>query len=84
MTITEAVEKYQGIDLLFQSYYKYSFSFHWENEEVIIDVSNGWSSDDIYKYTVERNTPQHLHEYWSFIEIKDKTTNKVIFSYDNF
>jgi len=84
MTIQEAIEKYEEVDLLFSSYYKYSFSFHWENDEVTIDTCNGWNSDDIYRYTVERNTPQQLNKYWNFIEIKDKKTNEILFSYNNY
>ena len=56
MNRTELYKNYGEVELVFTSYYKYSFSFVGANEEgAVIIASYGGSADDIYRFEVEAN-----------------------------
>lgn len=83
MTLDEAVEKYWKIELLFHSYYKYSFSYSGWDDIVDIYASYGWDSDSIYRYEVWRDSTTTIGQFMNYIEIKNKQGD-VIFSYNNY
>jgi hypothetical protein len=75
MTIQEAGRIYGRVPLLFSSYYKYSFSFLGTSEDgAIIHASFGGCAEDIYQFSVERETPMFLgenpEEKWTYVRIE--------------
>lgn len=81
MTLEDAISKYGNIPLRFSSYYKFSFAFKWEDDNVIVSASYWWDSDSVYRYTVTRDWVEKLNESFSHIYIKGKASGEVIFDY---
>ena len=52
MTKQEFLDKYGNVLVRFSTYYKYSFTFAGETDNLTVTVSYGGSSDDIYRYDV--------------------------------
>lgn len=50
LTYEEMEEKYGEVDVVFTSYYKYSFTFR--NEDMKLTVIAGGTADDVYRFTV--------------------------------
>lgn len=59
----EALKLYGGLPLFFNSYYKYSFTFNAIAEDGNkVFVTTGGSSDDIYRYSVDAESPVFLKD----------------------
>lgn len=71
MTDTEVAELFEDTPLMFDSYYKYSFTFCGEKDGYKIVTSFGGNSYDIYRYDVSRDVVKYFsHPYeWSFVSI---------------
>lgn len=50
LTYDEMIEKYGDVEVVFSSYYKFSFTFR--NETKHISVTVGGMADDVYKFEV--------------------------------
>ena len=83
---------YEGISaklkLEFSDYYKYSFSFVGEVEDIRIYVSYGGNADDTYRFNVSAlekisapKTLQGLFDEYFYISIKDKKNEVEYTSY---
>lgn len=63
MTIEELIEKYGDVELKFDSYYKYRFTFSGKAPDgKIISWTYGGNSSDIYKYSVTRDGIKTLNK----------------------
>lgn len=87
MTREEAEEMFDyyngSLSVTFDSYYKFSFTFLGENDDVELFLGYGGNHDDIYRYNVNTKpveTPKNyndiIKESWSWIKMTDKRTGK--------
>jgi len=83
LTKEQVEELYGEVPLLFDSYYKYSFTYVGEADDGIeIVMSYGGQSDDVYRYTVGRDTPQFLIDGYTSLTVRDGDI--VLFEEDNY
>jgi len=70
LTEEQAEELYGEVPLLFDSYYKFSFTFVGDAPDgAHIVLSYGCESDDVYRYTVERDKPDYLKNGFTYLQI---------------
>ena len=82
MTKKEVYEKFGKAEMLFASYYKYSFTFTGSFEGYDINASYGGDADSIYRFDVNRDDPIHFDALgWDFICI-EKDGERVFEHYD--
>lgn len=85
LTKEEAIElynnNYKDIKVKFSSYYKYSFGFSGENDNIKIYISFGGTADDIYRFDVHADELcglgpfEKLSDNWNYINITRKSDN---------
>lgn len=75
--VYESISK--NLKLRFSSYYKYSFSFNGQVDDVIVNVSYGEDSNDIYRFSVNNEefeapiTFDELNSKYDYIIIKNSS-----------
>lgn len=85
LTKEEVLEKYGDIELAFSYYYKYSFTYKYENDDLVIIGSWGCSSDDVYRYEVTPDSKELVRNFEGNLHSLTITKNKeVIFSYSDY
>ena len=63
LTQEEVLELYGHIELRFDHYYKYSFQYLYEDDEVTISGSLGGDSDDIYKTRIDADDTCFVEDF---------------------
>lgn len=84
MTKEQVNEIFQDCQVIFYSYYKYSFSFKCEKDGYLLMCDYGGSSDDIYRYDVcagENGTFNDVSQ-WNSVTVIKKDGEKVFEHYD--
>lgn len=71
MTKEEIISKYGDVQLTFASYYKYSFAYEGKAEDgSVISASVGGNSDEIYRYSVSRDSTTTLKaDEWMYASV---------------
>ena len=67
MTREEFLEKYGEVEVKFDKYYKYSFTYTGvvdDEEGILIEVSFGGDAGDIYRETVEAGIAMKVGDLW--------------------
>lgn len=85
-TIKTIIEKYGKVPMRFECYYKYVFSFVGETEDIRILCNYGGNSDDIYRFSLDRDSKlleNLIDPEDADVTIKDKKTDKVILEFYN-
>ena len=63
MTRQEFYEKYGDLEVTFSHYYKFTFDFAaYLGEGKVVTVGVGGNAEDIYRFTVEPDTPVKISE----------------------
>ena len=72
ITYDEMIELYGDVEVVFSSYYK--FSFNYRNEEKHITVTVGGMADDIYRFEVGADTKYKIKDLGvTFLSVNGKT-----------
>jgi len=86
MTKNEFMERYGHELVVFQSYYKYAFTYVGKTKagnDIILTC--GGDPGDIYKWDVVANVPERVDEAGAFYgKVTDPRTNEVMGEFDEF
>ena len=84
-TSEEIIKKFGDIELSFNSYYKYSFTYSYKNENIEIYGSFGGCSDDIYRYDCSSDKKVKVSDYSNELHsLTIKENDEVVFEYDDY
>jgi hypothetical protein len=76
MTRKEFIEKYGDVDVKFNSYYKYTFTYEGEIDDIQIFVDYGGNADEIYRLDVDCESIEKVKDIdpYAGIAVKDGKT----------
>lgn len=85
MTKKEVIKKYGELDLKFSGYYKYSFTYEYNDKKLSIIGNFGGCSEDMYRKSVGRDDKIKVKDFEDELHSLVITeNNKEIFEYNDY